>query len=156
MEHARQAGDRWFEASLRERAASALVMGPTPRNQALRWLEDAGAQSATYQPWLKLPRATIQAELGHFAGARQLLAETVAQLNERGMHLSAALARHAAWDCEMLAGEHVAAEQVIRHGCEQLERLGEQSYLSTYACELAEALYALGRYEESEQWHCEA
>ncbi len=52
----------------------------------------------------------------------------------------------------MLAGEHVAAEQVIRHGCEQLERLGEQSYLSTYACELAEVLYALGRYEESEQW----
>jgi hypothetical protein len=59
---------------------------------------------------------------------------------------------HAAWDCEMLAGEHAAAEQAIRHGCEQLERLGEHSYLSTYACELAEALYALGRYEESEQW----
>jgi hypothetical protein len=44
------------------------------------------------------------------------------------------------------------AEQAIRHGCERLDRLGEHSYLSTYACELAEALYALGRYEESEQW----
>src|SRR5215510_2909914 len=73
-------------------------------------------------------------------------------MNERGMHLSAALAMHAAWDCEMLAGEHAAAEQAIRHGCEQLERLGEHSYLSTYACELAEALYALGRYGEAEQW----
>jgi class 3 adenylate cyclase/tetratricopeptide (TPR) repeat protein len=152
MEHARQAGDRWFAASIRARAASALGLGPTPRNQALRWLEDAEAQSATYQPGLKLSLATIQAELGHFGEARRLLAETVAQMNERGMHLSAALAMHAAWDCEMLAGEHAAAEQAIRHGCEQLERLGEHSYLSTYACELAEALYALGRYEESEQW----
>ena len=152
MEHARRAGDRWLEASLRERAASALVLGPTPRNQALRWLEDAEAQSATYQPWLKLSRATIQAELGHFGEARRLLAETVAQLNERGLRLSAALAMHAAWDCEMLAGEHAAAERAIRHGCEQLERLGEHSFLSTFVCELAEALYALGRYEESEQW----
>ena len=152
MEHARQAGDRWFEASIRGRAASALGLGPTSRNQALRWLENAEAQSATYQPGLKLALAAIQAELGHFGEARRLVAETVAQMNERGMHLSAALAMHAAWDCEMLAGEHAAAEQAIRHGCEQLERLGEHSYLSTYACELAEALYALGRYEESEQW----
>ena len=78
MEHARRAGDRWLEASLRERAASALVLGPTPRNQALRWLEDAEAQSATYQPWLKLSRATIQAELGHFGEAAALMSPSAA------------------------------------------------------------------------------
>jgi hypothetical protein len=80
-----------------------------------------------------LPRATIQAELGHFGEARLLLAETVAQLNERGMHLSAALAMHAVWDCEMLAGEHAAAQRAIRHACEQLDRLRNGQELWT-AC----------------------
>jgi tetratricopeptide (TPR) repeat protein len=56
------------------------------------------------------------------------------------------------WTIEMLTGNHAAAERAARHGCEQLERLGEHSFLSTEACELAEALYALGRYDEAEQW----
>jgi tetratricopeptide (TPR) repeat protein len=34
----------------------------------------------------------------------------------------------------------------------QLKELGERAILSTYSCELAEALYAMGRYDESEQW----
>ena len=153
MEHARQAGDRWFEATIRGRAMWALGLGPTPRIQALRWLEDAEAQSATYQPYLKGCQGIIQAELGHFGEARQLLADDVAQMSERGMGLAAAIAGGGAtWDCEMLAGEHAAAERAIRQACEQLELAGEHSFLSTYACHLAEALYALGRYEESEQW----
>jgi tetratricopeptide (TPR) repeat protein len=57
-----------------------------------------------------------------------------------------------AWEIEMLAGDHAAAERAARQGCEQLERLGEHAYLSTQACSLAEALYALGRYGEAEQW----
>jgi hypothetical protein len=51
--------------------------------------------------------------------------------------------------CDRFNGPWATAAE---HGCERLDRLGEHSYLSTYACELAEALYALGRYEESEQW----
>jgi tetratricopeptide (TPR) repeat protein len=52
----------------------------------------------------------------------------------------------------MLAGDHAAAERAARQGCEQLDRLGERATLSTQACHLAEALYALGRYDEAEQW----
>jgi hypothetical protein len=52
----------------------------------------------------------------------------------------------------MLAGDHPAAERAARQECEQLEELGEQGYLSTGAFMLADALYALGRYGESEQW----
>jgi len=53
---------------------------------------------------------------------------------------------------EMLADDHAAAERAARQGCEQLESLGEHTYLSTLACHLAEALYALRRYSESELW----
>jgi tetratricopeptide (TPR) repeat protein len=153
MQHARQAGELWLEASIRGWwAAAAMAMGPTPRAEALRWLEDAEAHSATYQPQLVGVRAAILAELGRFDEARPLLAETLAQMKERGMRLQVAIWMQEAWDIEMLAGDHGAAERAARQGCEQLERLGEHGFLSTQACQLAEALYALGRYDESEQW----
>jgi class 3 adenylate cyclase/tetratricopeptide (TPR) repeat protein len=152
MQHARQAGDPWFETSIRVMAAVAIGIGPAPRIEALRWLEDAEAQSATYQPQLVLMRAAILAELGRFDEARPLLAETLAQMNERGMRLQVAMWMQQAWDIEMLASNHAAAERAARQGCEQLERLGESAMLSTQACSLAEALYALGRYGEAEQW----
>jgi tetratricopeptide (TPR) repeat protein len=129
-----------------------MAFGPAPRAEALRWLEDAEAQSATYQPELVTARAGILAELGHFDEARPLWTETMAQINERGMRLQVAIWMEGAWDIEMLAGDHAAAERAARQGCEQLERLGEHSFLSTQACELAETLYALGRYGEAEQW----
>jgi tetratricopeptide (TPR) repeat protein len=152
MRHARQAGELWLEASMRGWAATAMAVGPTPRAEALRWLEDTEAHSATYQPHLVLVRAYILAELGRFDEARPLLAETLAQLKERGMRLQVAAWMQLVWDIEMLVGDHAAAERAARQGCEQLERLGEHSFMSTQACSLAEALYALGRYGEAEQW----
>jgi tetratricopeptide (TPR) repeat protein len=152
MRHARQAGELWLEASVRFMAASVMALGPAPRAEALRWLEDAEAHSATYQAQLVGVRTFILAELGRFDEARPLLAETLAQVKERGMRLPAAIFMQEAWEIEMLAGDHAAAERAARQGCEQLERLGEHSFLSTQACELAEALYALGRYDEAEQW----
>jgi class 3 adenylate cyclase/predicted ATPase len=152
MQHARQAGELWLEASIRVVAAATMSMGPTPRTEALRWLEDAEAHSATYQPRLVGWRAYILAELGRFDQARPLLAESLAQMKERGMRLQVAIWMQQARDIEMLAGNHAAAERAARQGCEQLERLGEHSFLSTQACSLAETLYALGRYDEAEQW----
>jgi tetratricopeptide (TPR) repeat protein len=152
MQHARQAGDLWFEASIRGIAAAAMGMGPTPRVEALRWMIDAEAQSTAFQPHLVLVRAAMLAELGRFDEARPLLTETLAQMSERGMRLLHAGMMELVWITEMLAGDHAAAERAARQGCEQLDRLGERATLSTHSCELAEALYALGRYEEAEQW----
>ena len=152
MDHARQAGDLWYEASIRPMAAGCIWQGPGPVSEALRWLDDAQVRSAAYQPQLEVPRTIMLAELGRFEQARSLLSETIAQLNERGLALFAAYAMGAAWRIEMLAGDDVAAERVARQGCEELERLGEHAWLSTHACQLADALYALGRYEEAEQW----
>jgi len=152
MGYARQAGDLWYEASMRPMAAACIWQGPTPLSEALRWLDDAEAHSASYQPRLEALRAIMLAELGRLDQARSLLSETLAQLNERGLALIAAYSMQVAWRIEMLAGDDVAAERVARQGCEQLDRLGEHAWLSTQACQLADALYTLGRYEEAEQW----
>ena len=152
MEHARQAGDLWLETSMRVMAARCIDLGPTPIPQALRWLDDAQAQSVTYQPQLDAWRAALLAELGCFGEARSLLAETLTQITERGLALFAAIAMQTAWRIEMLSGDDAAAEHAARLACEELDRLGERSRLSTRACQLAEALYALGRYEEARQW----
>jgi class 3 adenylate cyclase/tetratricopeptide (TPR) repeat protein len=152
MEHARQAGDLWFETSMRPMAAWCISLGPTPAREALRWLDDAEARSAAYEPQVEVLRASMLAQLGRFDEARSLLAQTVAQIEERGLRLLAAMAMGTAREIEMLAGDPAAAERMARQGCEQLKRLGERSWLSTQACHLADALYALGRYEESEQW----
>jgi class 3 adenylate cyclase/tetratricopeptide (TPR) repeat protein len=153
MQHARQAGDLWFETSIRATAAACIYLGPTPIPEALRWLDDAAAQSATYQPQLDVRKAAMLAELERFDAARSLLAETLTQMNERGMALvTASFGMQTAWRIEMLVGDEAAAERVARQGCEELEHLGERACLSTQACQLADALYALGRYEESEQW----
>jgi tetratricopeptide (TPR) repeat protein len=152
MQHAREAGDLWFETSLRAMAAASITLGPAPRTEALQWLDDAEARSATYQPELGMRKSWVLAEVGRFDGARSLLADTMAQMNERGLALSAAYAVQTAWQIEMLAGDYAAAERAARQGCEQLDRLGERSVQSTEAGEVAEALYALGRYEEAEQW----
>ena len=152
MQHARQAGDLWFETSMRAMAAACIYLGPTPISEALSWLDDAKTQSARLQPQLDMMKAALLAELERFDEARSLLAETIAQMTERGLALLAGYAMQTAWRIEMLAGDDAAAERVARHGCEQLDRLGEHSRLSTQSCQLADALYALGRYEESDQW----
>jgi class 3 adenylate cyclase/tetratricopeptide (TPR) repeat protein len=152
MRHARQAGDLWFETSMRAIAATCVYLGPTPISEALPWLDDARKQSAGYQPRLDMMKAALLAELGCFDEARSLLTETIAQVNERGLAMLAGYAMQVAWRIEMLAGDNAAAERAARRGCEQLERVGEQGYLSTQSCQLADALYALGRYHEAEQW----
>jgi class 3 adenylate cyclase/tetratricopeptide (TPR) repeat protein len=152
MEYARQAGDLWFETSIRTEAAGALYVGPAPRSEALQWIEDASAQSVTYQPELEWRKAAILAEVGRFDEARSVLAETIGHANERGLAYSAAYAMQGGGEIEMLAGDYAAAERLGRQTCEQLDRLGERAVLSTTAVELADALYALGRYEEAGQW----
>jgi ATP/maltotriose-dependent transcriptional regulator MalT len=58
---------------------------------------------------------------------------------------------HRGW-IENLAGDPAAAERVQREGYAALEALGESGYRSTLAGELAQSIYAQGRYEEAERF----
>jgi hypothetical protein len=59
MQYAAQAGDLWFETAARSMVAACIRLGPTPRIEALRWLEDAEAQTATFQPRLQARKAGV-------------------------------------------------------------------------------------------------
>ena len=53
---------------------------------------------------------------------------------------------------ELWAGDPAAAAEFGAEGCRLLEELGEQSFLSTAAGNLARALYALDRLDEADAW----
>jgi hypothetical protein len=53
---------------------------------------------------------------------------------------------------DLLAGGPAGAEANGARGCPILEEAGERGWLSTSACFYAQALYALGRLDEAEEW----
>jgi class 3 adenylate cyclase/tetratricopeptide (TPR) repeat protein len=152
MEHARKAGELWFEHHVRIHAAACLPAGPAPVGEGLRWLAQAQAQYATYEPVFDMHMVPVLGMAGRFGEARPLLTQLLDRLSERGLTLLFALAMGTAGEIEMLAGDLAAAEHMARQSCDQLERLGDRRFLSSHACLLADALYALGRYGEAGRW----
>jgi tetratricopeptide (TPR) repeat protein len=152
MQHAKQANELWFVGSPRALAAAAVANGPIPADQGLLWLEHAQAESPAFQPLLALWRSDLLACLGQFDAARSEFTETVDRVSERGLATWVAIAMQVGWHIEMLAGDIEAAERAARLGVAGLEPLGERAWMSTLACQLGEALYLLGRYDESEEW----
>jgi tetratricopeptide (TPR) repeat protein len=97
--------------------------------------------------------ALAEAFRGNFAEARELVSRRQSIFEEVGLPLQVALNEHLSAQVEMLAGETEAAERSWRKSSELLIEMGERSYLSTRAAELAEkALYAQGKYDEAERF----
>jgi tetratricopeptide (TPR) repeat protein len=53
---------------------------------------------------------------------------------------------------ELLSGDAVEAERILRDCCSTFERLEDQQGLSTLAAEVADALYLQARYDEAAGW----
>jgi class 3 adenylate cyclase/tetratricopeptide (TPR) repeat protein len=151
-EHALEAEEPWMANSSRAYAAAAVTNGSMPIDEVLAWLERDQQENRGFQPFLPVWTAYCLAFEGAFAEARSLFAHALAQFRERGMTVFAAISMQSAWEIETLAGDLGAAERVARQGVEELEQLGERAWLSTQECQLGEALYALGRYDEADQW----
>jgi tetratricopeptide (TPR) repeat protein len=152
IEHSLQVRESWLVGSARATAAAAIVVGPTPFDEVEVWLAREHRENKGFSPFLSVWRAYALAFQGHLDEARVLFAATVDQMLERGLLIGVAIVMQTGWQIETLAGDFEAAERAARQGVEQLERMGERAWLSTQACQLAEALYALGRFEESELW----
>ena len=86
---------------------------------------------------------------GRFDEARELLATSEATFEELGLTLSTAVS-HDASTVEMLAGDPVAAERILRSGYAALEEMGDTALLSTTAAFLGQALIAQDRHKEAE------
>jgi len=150
-ECARRAGDERRWRALMPFFVSSRFFGPTPVEEALRWIDDQEAQARHHEA-LRAFRANLLAMLGRFDEARSTVAESLARAQELGAAVGYAIGCETASKIEMLAGDWDSAERWAREACDQLERMGERSWLSTFAGELAQTLCALGRYNEADEW----
>jgi class 3 adenylate cyclase/tetratricopeptide (TPR) repeat protein len=151
--YARQAGDRPQEAESLQYVLLATLWGPTTVQEALDRVEEIRVGSEANQRLevtLLRTRAQLEAMLGRFDTARDLVARPKALAEELGLEviLAAGVAAQAGY-VELLAGDAAAAEHALRPACEALERMGDWGHLATIAPKLADALYHGGDDEEA-------
>ena len=147
--HARQAG---LPDELVGWRATFRYFGTTPVLGLLAWLDEYEPREGRNH-WLRTYRAGALAMLGRFDEARAIIAETRAELAERGGGIQLATTTGMVCvDVELLAGDPAAAAELGAEGCRLLDELGEHSFLSTAAGNLAQALYALDRLDEADVW----
>jgi class 3 adenylate cyclase/tetratricopeptide (TPR) repeat protein len=151
--HARQAS---LPHELLGWRAAFRLFGTTPVSGLLAWLDENDPREGRDHR-LRAHRARALAMLGRLDEARAILADTRAELAERGAGLQLALATGLlSVDVELWAGDPTAAAELGAEGCRLLEELGEQGSLSAAAGKLAQALYALDRLEEADAWAARA
>jgi class 3 adenylate cyclase/tetratricopeptide (TPR) repeat protein len=148
VEHAIAADEHYLVNFCRLNAAAAVVLGPMPVTEALDWLDQQAEFLDPPPTWLDFSRAQLLPLIGRFDEARAVHSSDVERRRERGDRLGLALV--SGWEIEMQDGQFAKAEEAARRSCTLLDEMQERSFWSTKACELAQALYCLGRYEEAE------
>jgi predicted ATPase len=150
--HARRAGDRHGYYESLTWIASSLWFGPTPAAEGIRRCEAMRAEvRESPEPEAAILRelASLNAIVGRFAVARELLATSNATYADLGLTLQVALSDHAAV-VEVLAGNPAAAETSMRAAYRALEEMGERHFRSTMAATLGLVILEQGRDEEAE------
>jgi class 3 adenylate cyclase len=150
IEHADAAGEHYLSSSFWINLASARTYGPDPVAEVLDWLDEL---EATLRPKPTFPdyfRSRLLPLVGRFDEARAAHSADIELSTERGDRLGLAVASD--WMIAMEAGAFEVAERGARRSLKLLDEMSERAMWSTKACELAQALYCLGRYAESETW----
>ena len=159
-QYARAAGDQAQEADSLQYVLTVLHRGSTPVEEALARVAEIRSRAGTNRRLERAAlanRATLEAMLGRFDAARDLIGRARALAEELGLKATlAAQAATGAGEIELLAADPTAAEHELRPACETLERIGELGYLASAAPLLADALYLQGRDDEAllltERW----
>ncbi len=153
IEHARLAGDaRLLTQSAMEYAAAA-ALGSTPVAEAIERSEQVLLQVSGDRHAEAVIRGilgSLVACQGSFDRARELASQSLATLEDLRMDVAYARMCLESWRVEMLAGELLAAERVLRDAYDRLQSLGETYLLSTVSGLLGQTVYELGRFEEAE------
>ncbi len=150
--HAQRAGDRHEYYEILTWIASMLWFGPTPAGKGIHRCEAMRAEvreSRESEAAILRELACLNAVVGRFALARELIATSNATYADLGLTLSVASSEHEAV-VELLAGNPAAAEKSARAAYRALEEMGERAFRSTMAATLALAILEQGRDEEAE------
>jgi tetratricopeptide (TPR) repeat protein len=147
--HARQAGH--LPAEMLGWRAGLRALGTTPAAELLEWLDEN--EPPAERNHLLAHRAVALAMLGRFDEARAILAETLAELKERGggVLLAHLTAFQSVW-VELWAGDPAAAAELGAEGWSLQLEVGDQNTQAFAAANLAQALYALDRLDEADAW----
>ncbi len=160
--YSREIDDRSQEAESLQYVIMAMLLGPTPVEEARARLEEfwprAQSNRALELHLLRL-LAHLEAMRGQFGAARRLVVQAKALAEDLGLEITLALMARQAGSVELLAGDAAAAEHELRPACEALERMGDLGHLSSLGPMLADALVVQGRDEEAllltERWNPE-
>jgi predicted ATPase len=150
--HAQRAGDRHEYYEILTWIASMLWFGPTPAGEGIRRCEAMLAEvreSRESEAAILRQLACLNAVVGRFALARELIATSNATYADLGLTLYVASSEHEAV-VELLAGNPAAAERSARAAYRALEEMGERAFRSTMAATLGLVILELGRDEEAE------
>jgi tetratricopeptide (TPR) repeat protein len=168
LERMRPAAERAFEHDRRARdphypqldlvgVLVSLVWGPAPASQALAQGQEILEQMQGHrgaEAFAMCFLGQVRGMLGQREAAREMILRGVADRRELGDLPGAAMSygEGLGYFVEMVCGDWLAAEQELRRGFDELASMGDKNYLAITAGWLAHCLYALGRYDEAEDF----
>ncbi len=152
LDHARHAGEHREVYENMAFLASCLVFGPTTVDDAIARIDDMQTQAAgalRLEASLWAWGGYLRAMRGEIEEGRRRYHRSRHTLEELGMRFALAHGSVIAAGVELLAGDPVAAEQVLREGFTDLEAMGAPAAASTVAAWLAHALADQQRWDET-------
>jgi predicted ATPase/class 3 adenylate cyclase len=150
--HARRAGDAREEARILRWLASNALWGPLPVEEGIRRCQEILERTegnSLVQANCHIRLAGLEGMRGRFSDAREHVALARATLTEFGLTYFLAHSRDVAALVETLAGNPAGAETELRTSYEELQGMGEKTFLAENTAQLAQALYAQGRNDEA-------
>jgi tetratricopeptide (TPR) repeat protein len=149
---ARQAGNHAAELLALEWLAISYIDLRAPTDVAIAEQERLlglakGAPRA--EAGILAPLAWLYGYAGRFDDARRTITRSIEMYKTLGSFLEAGASTMNAGSIELLAGDPVAAEDVLRRGLDELAAADERSYRAAVTVYLAEAAHERGRYGEA-------
>ena len=128
LEYARRAGSHWEETLIVRAMGIDFYWGPTPVAAAIAWCDDIRARAPddrAFELGVAHALAHMHARLGNFGLARSLAARCIEIAAESGLRGDAISLSEVAADVETLAGNHEAAERILREACDAYVAMGK-------------------------------
>jgi len=152
--HARAAGDDALASLLRQWVLMTLAYGPASTDEAMPAALEllAEATGALDRSVAMGIAGKVLAICGDIDAAREQVRGGIAGAREAGQLVEAAGSAMILSFVEVRAGAVTDAEDALRAGVDELDRLGNGSYRGTAALLLADILASRGAYEEAARW----